>query len=165
MLEIKNLNELELVLNCELSKFNLSYERLGQILEKYNLKFVRINFIDYEIYFLNYQIRINLSTFKEYYKVTIIDINSKDFIKSFKIYLNDFSEVISFIECFKAYKYQLSTLEKALYRTYFNTNFKNRNLKIIRENEKIKVFIDKKILIFIVQYNNNLSFSEILDRS
>lgn len=165
MLEIKNLNELELVLNCELSKFNLSYERLGQILEKYNLKFVRINFVDYEIYFLNYQIRINLSTFKEYYKVTILDINSKDFIKSFKIYLNDFSEVISFIECFKAYKYQLSTLEKALYRTYFNTNFKNRNLKIIRENEKVKVFIDKKILIFIVQYNNNLSFSEILDRS
>lgn len=165
MLEIKNLNELELVLNCELSKFNLSYERLGQILEKYNLKFVRINFVDYEIYFLNYQIRINLSTFKEYYKVIILDINSKDFIKSFKIYLNDFSEVISFIECFKAYKYQLSTLEKALYRTYFNTNFKNRNLKIIRENEKVKVFIDKKILIFIVQYNNNLSFSEILDRS
>ena len=165
MLEIKNLNELELILNCELSKFNLSYERLRQILEKYNLKFVRINFIDYEIYFLNYQIRINLSTFKEYYKVTILDINSKDFIKSFKIYLNDFSEVISFIECFKAYKYQLSTLEKALYRTYFNTNFKNRNLKIIRENEKVKVFIDKKILIFIVQYNNNLSFSEILDRS
>lgn len=165
MLEIKNLNELELVLNCELSKFNLSYERLGQILEKYNLKFVRINFVDYEIYFLNYQIRINLSTFKEYYKVTILDINSKDFIKSFKIYLNDFSEVISFIECFKAYKYQLSTLEKALYRTYFNTNFKNRNLKIIRENEKVKIFIDKKILIFIVQYNNNLSFSEILDRS
>ena len=165
MLEIKNLNELELVLNCELSKFNLSYERLGQILEKYNLKFVRINFVDYEIYFLNYQIRINLSTFKEYYKVTILDMNSKDFIKSFKIYLNDFSEVISFIECFKAYKYQLSTLEKALYRTYFNTNFKNRNLKIIRENEKVKVFIDKKILIFIVQYNNNLSFSEILDRS
>lgn len=165
MLEIKNLNELELVLNCELSKFNLSYKRLRQILEKYNLKFVRINFVDYEIYFLNYQIRINLSTFKEYYKVTILDINSKDFIKSFKIYLNDFSEVISFIECFKAYKYQLSTLEKALYRTYFNTNFKNRNLKIIRENEKVKVFIDKKILIFIVQYNNNLSFSEILDRS
>ncbi len=164
MLELKNLNELELVLNCELSKFNLSYKRLGQILEKYSLKCVRINFTEYEIYFNKYQIRINLSNFKEYYKVTILDINSKDFIKSFKIYLNDFSEVISFIECFKVFKYQLKNLEKALYRTYFNTNLKNRELKIIREEEKVKIYIDKKILIFIVQYNNNLSFHEIIDR-
>lgn len=164
MLEIKNLNELELVLNCELSKYNLSYNRIRQILEKYNLKFVRINFIQYEIYFDKYQIRINLSNFKEYFKVTIIDINSKDFIKSFKIYLNDFTEVISFIECFKVYKYQIEVLEKTLYKTYFNTNFKNRNLKIKREDEKLKVFIDKKILIFTIQYNNELSFSEIIDR-
>lgn len=164
MLEIKNLNELELVLNCELSKYNLSYNRIRQILEKYNLKFVRINFIQYEIYFDKYQIRINLSNFKEYYKVTVLNADNKDFIKSFKIYLNDFTEVISFIECFKSYKYQLKALEKALYTTYFNTNFKNRNLKIKRENEKIKVYIDKKILVFTVMYNNDLNFHEIIDR-
>ena len=164
MLELKNLNELELILSCELSKFNLSYNRVRKILEKYNLKFVRINFTEYEVYFLDYQIRINLSNFKEYYKVTVLDINSKDFIKSFKVYLNDFTEVINFIECFKAFKYQLKSLEKALYKTYFNTNFKNRELKIKREKEKVKIYIDKKILIFTVQYNNDLSFSEILDR-
>ena len=117
MLELKNLNELKLILSCELSKFNLSYNRVRKILEKYNLKFVRVNFTEYEIYFLDYQIRINLSTFKEYYKVTVLDINTKDFVKSFKIYLSDFTEVINFIECFKAFKYQLNTLKKALYCT------------------------------------------------
>ena len=163
-MEIKNLNELEFMLNCELSKFNLSYKRVEQILEKYNLKFVRFNFKEYEIYLDKYIIRINLSNFKEYYKVVVLDLNSKNFIKSFKVYLDDFTEIISFVECFKAYKYQLKTLENVLYCTYFNSNFKNRNLEIIREDEKIKIYIDKKILIFTVQYNNDLSFYEMVGR-
>lgn len=163
-MEIKNLNELEIMLNCELSKFNLSYSRIRMILEKYNLKFVRFNFNEYEIYLDKYIIRINLSSYKEYYKIVVLDINTKDYIKSFKVYLSDYTEIISFVECFKAFKYQLNTLEKALYRTYFNTNFKNRELKIIRENEKVKIYIDKKILIFRVTYADNLTFCKILDR-
>lgn len=164
MFEIKNLNELELMLNCELSKYNLSYSRVRMILDKYNLKFVRINFTEYEIYLDKYIIRINLSNFKEYYKVIILDVASKYYIKSFKVYLSDFTEIINFVECFKAFKYQLKALENALYRTYFNSNYKNRELRIERDEEKLKIYIDKKILVFTVQYYNDLKFCEILDR-
>ena len=162
-MEIKNLNELELVLSCELSKFNLSYKRVGQILKKYNLKATRINFTEYEIQFDKYIVRINLSSFEEYYKIIVLDVTTKNFIKSFKIYLNDFTEIINFVECFKAFKYQLKSLENALYRTYFNSNYKNRELRIKREEEKVRIYIDKKILVFTVHYND-LKFCEILDR-
>lgn len=85
-------------------------------------------------------------------------------IKIFKIYLNDFTEIIEFVECFKFYKYQLKTLENVLNTISFNNRFKNRNTKIIIENKEIKIFIDNSILIFKVGNYNYLRLKEIKNR-
>lgn len=162
MNEIKNLRELEIILNSELSKINYSYNRISMILDKYNLKYDKINYTEHEIYFDKYIVRLSLSVFKDYYKVTILENNNE--VKSFKIYLNDFTEIIEFIECFRFYKYQLKTLENLLDTTIFNNRFKNRNTEIIIENEKVKIFIDNSILTFIRGYQNYLRLAKISDR-
>lgn len=163
MNEIKNLKDLEIILKCELSKFNYSYDRIKLILEKYNLNYCIVNFSIYEIYFNNFVIRLELDNFKYYYKVTISENNNNE-IKIFKIYLNDFTEIIEFVECFKFYKYQLKTLENVLNTISFNNRFKNRNTKIIIENKEIKIFIDNSILIFKVGNYNYLRLKEIKNR-
>lgn len=162
MNEIKNLKELEIILNSELSKFNYSYDRVRLILDKYNLNYCEINFSIYEIYFEKFIIRLELNVFKYYYKVTILENNNE--MKIFKIYLNDFTEIIEFVECFKFYKYQLKTLENVLNTITFNNRFKNRNTKMIIENEKVKIFIDNNVLIFKKSYYNYLCLSKILNR-
>lgn len=151
MKNIKNLKELELILECELSKLNYSYYRVSMILDKYNLNYSTINNTKYEIYFNNYILRLSLNVFKDYYKVIILENNEK--IKSFK-----------FIECFKFYKYQLKTLEDILNTTFFNNRFKNRDTKMIIENEKVKIFIDNNVLIFKKGYYNYLYLLKILNR-
>lgn len=162
MLEIKNLRELEIILNSELSKLNYSYYRVCMILDKYNLDYSTINSTEYEIYFNNYILRLSLNVFKDYYKVIILENNEE--IKIFKIYLNDFTEIIKFVECFKFYKYQLKTLKNILNTIFFNNRFKNRNTKMIIENEKVKIFIDNNVLIFKKSYYNYLCLSKILNR-
>ena len=162
MNEIKNLKELELILECELSKFNYSYDRIKLILEKYNLNYCIINFSIYEIYFNNFVIRIELDVFKYYYKITILENNEK--IKVFKIYLNDFTEIIEFVECFKFYKYQLKTLKSVLNTVAFDNYFNSRDTKIIIENREIKIFIDNNVLIFKVSNYNYLKLKEIKNR-
>lgn len=163
MNEIKNLKELEIILNSELSKFNYSYDRVRLILDKYNLNYCEINFSIYEIYFNNFVIRLELDNFKYYYKVTILENNNE--MKIFKIYLNDFTEIIEFVECFKFYKYQLKTLKNVLNTVTFNNRFKNRNTKMIIENEKVKIFIDNNVLIFKVSNYNYLKLIEIKNRN
>ncbi len=162
MKKIENLKELELILECELSKLNYSYYRVIMILDKYNLNYSTINNTEYEIYFNNYILRLSLNVFKDYYKVIILENNEE--IKTFKIYLNDFTEIIKFIECFKFYKYQLKTLEDILNTIFFNNRFKNRDTKMIIENEKVKIFIDNNVLIFKKGYYNYLCLSKILNR-
>ena len=162
MIEVKNLRELEIILNSELSKLNYSYYRVSMILDKYNLDYSTINSTEYEIYFNNYILRLSLNVFKDYYKVIILENNEE--IKIFKIYLNDFTEIIEFIECFKFYKYQLKTLENILNNIFFNNRFKNRDTKMIIENEKVKIFIDNNVLIFKKGYYNYLYLLKILNR-
>jgi hypothetical protein len=162
MIEVKNLRELELILNSELSKLNYSYYRVSMILDKYNLDYSTINSTEYEIYFNNYILRLSLNVFKDYYKVIILENNEE--IKTFKIYLNDFTEIIKFVECFKFYKYQLKTLENVLNTTFFDNRFRNRNTEIIIEDEKVKIFIDNNVLIFKKSYYNYLCLSKILNR-
>ena len=163
MLEIKNLRELEIILNSELSKLNYSYYRISLILDKYNLKYSTINSTEYEIYFNNYILRLSLNVFKDYYKVIILENDEE--IKTFKIYLNDFTEIIKFVECFKFYKYQLKTLENVLNTTFFDNRFRNRNTEIIIENEEVKIFIDNKILIFKIGYQKYLYLSKIFNKN
>lgn len=78
--------------------------------------------------------------------------------------MNDFTEIIEFIECFKFYKYQLKTLENILNNIFFNNRFKNRDTKMIIENEKVKIFIDNNVLIFKKGYYNYLYLLKILNR-
>lgn len=162
MNEVKNLRELEIILNSELSKINYSYNRISMILDKYNLKYDKINYTEHEIYFNKYIVRLSLNVFKDYYKVIVLENNEE--IKIFKIYLNDFTEIIEFVECFKFYKYQLKTLENILNNIFFNNRFKNRDTKMIIENEKVKIFIDNNVLIFKKGYYNYLYLLKILNR-